>query len=306
MTECERLIQEGIFQADFLREEVRCDFLVTPLRKKIWAIEIDALLHFDHVCKQYDLRYFLGFGALLGAVRHRGFIPWDDDIDVLMPREDYDRLFSLAAKFPAPYFLQTPYTDKGSVFSTIRLRNSNTTWMVKAFSAEHFNHGLGIDIFPLDYWKFTGLEAEENEMARIIWDNSTFMRRNQIDKTLETEQRVNEYLSRKGEKSALDDFNHLQAMARQFAGNPTNCLAVLCVTAYPYYRQKFFASDFLAFEMFDFEGSQFRVPIGYHRILTRTYGDYMQFPPPIQRGNWHTNILFDPDKPYSHYLNKAF
>ena len=69
MTECERIVNEGILPESYFQEEVKCDFLVEPLRKRIWAIELDLLLEFDRVCKKNHLRYFLTGGTLLGAIR---------------------------------------------------------------------------------------------------------------------------------------------------------------------------------------------------------------------------------------------
>ena len=303
MTECQRFIKEGRFCADFFKPEIRSGFQVTEQRKKIWAVEIDALLELSRVCERFGLKYCLGFGALLGAIRHGGFIPWDDDIDVLMPRKDYDRLFDLSMEFREPYFLQTPYTDPGAVFSTIRLRNSNSTWMVKAFSAERFNHGLGIDIFPLDYWHFSGEEEAESEMARIIFDNSTYMRRNQSSKDCETVNRVAEYLKRKGETSALHDFERLQESARKYINSPTDCLAVLCITAYPYEKQKFNSSAFGSLVNVNFEGFQIPVPSGYDHVLSRLYNDYLELPPLESRGAWHSKLIINPDVPYGHFLD---
>ena len=97
MTECERIIASGILPEEFLREEIRCDYLVTEKYKKVWAVEIDLLLELDRVCRKHGLKYFLMYGTLLGAVRHGGFVPWDDDLDVIMLRGDYEKLQYLAS-----------------------------------------------------------------------------------------------------------------------------------------------------------------------------------------------------------------
>lgn len=302
MTECERLIKAGIFSQDFLKEEIQCDFLVTSQRKRIWAIEIATLLQFDAVCKRHNLRYWLGFGALLGAVRHGGFIPWDDDIDVLMPRTDYNRLFTLGNEFSEPYFLQTPYSDPGAVFSTIRLRNSNSTWMVKEFAAEKINFGLGIDIFPLEYWKMEGKEDEEDIIRKLIYDCSTYLRRNFPNKPPESEARVLEYLRRTGGKTGLQDWEKMQRIAECVPPESADCLACLCTSGYAYNRQKWSISNFSSTLFLPFAGYEFPVPSAYSAVLEVSYGkDYMQFPPVAKRGVWHDKILFDPDEPFTKY-----
>ena len=90
---------------DFLHEEVRRDYTITAEMKQVWAVQLDLLQELLRVCKENGLRVFADSGTLIGAVREKGFIPWDDDIDVAMPREDYDRLMSLSAEFRDPYFL---------------------------------------------------------------------------------------------------------------------------------------------------------------------------------------------------------
>lgn len=81
---------------DFLKEENRDGYIVSPLMKKVWSVELDLLSELDRVCKKYDIKYYAAFGTLLGAVRNKGFIPWDDDIDVCMLRDDYARLKEVA------------------------------------------------------------------------------------------------------------------------------------------------------------------------------------------------------------------
>ena len=105
MKETERIMSKGCFPADFLKEEIRCEYKVTQDLKKIWMVGLDILFELDKVCKKHNLKYFLLWGSLLGAIRHKGFIPWDDDIDVGMLRSDYEKLFSLKEEFDAPYFL---------------------------------------------------------------------------------------------------------------------------------------------------------------------------------------------------------
>jgi len=120
---------------------------------RLKAIELDIFKAFLKVCKENDLRYFLAGGTLLGAVRHKGFIPWDDDMDVLMPRKDYDRFLEIGQSLlPPEYFLQTRQTDREYPCNFAKIRDSRTTFVEKSLKDRVINHGVYIDIFPLDYF----------------------------------------------------------------------------------------------------------------------------------------------------------
>lgn len=151
----------------FLDEEVRSGYVVTSDMKAIWAVELDLLAELDKMCRNYNLRYCVAAGTLLGAIRHRGFIPWDDDIDIYMLRKDYDQLMILANQFTFPYFLQSTYTEKKLYRPHAQLRNSNTTGYIDEDKYRDINKGIFIDIFPLD--GVSELE-EENRKQRKIYD----------------------------------------------------------------------------------------------------------------------------------------
>ena len=137
----------------FLDAETRCDFAISREIKEVWAVELDLLRKLDEVCRKHDIHYVASGGTMLGAVRHQGFIPWDDDMDLMMPRDDYNKLCSVAEEeFIHPYFFQTEYSDPGFMRGFARLRNSDTAGIQKFELAKRyrFNQGIFIDIFPLD------------------------------------------------------------------------------------------------------------------------------------------------------------
>ncbi len=142
-----------ILPEGYLNEEIRSGYKVPHEMKKVWAVELDLLAEFDRVCKKHGIKYIASGGTMLGAVRHKGFIPWDDDVDLMMMRDEYEKLCKIApSEFKHPYFFQTEDTDPGVMRYFARLRNSETTGIQEYEESSHFkyNQGIFIDIFPMD------------------------------------------------------------------------------------------------------------------------------------------------------------
>lgn len=137
----------------FLLGEVRCGFEVTPERKRVWKTLLDIFEVFIAVCEKHGLKWYACAGTLLGAVRHKGFIPWDDDLDVMMPREDYEKLQEvLPAELPPHLFMQTTLTDPEYDICHLKIRDSRTSAIEKAHTRQgrRYNMGMFLDVFPLD------------------------------------------------------------------------------------------------------------------------------------------------------------
>lgn len=122
------------------------------IQRRLWDTEQEILDEFHRVCTENGLRYSLAYGTLLGAVRHKGFIPWDDDIDVLMPRDDYQILQEIwKRKATEKYILQEPYTSPDLVINFTKIRKDRTTFIQAEFEKNRKYHkGIFIDVFPLD------------------------------------------------------------------------------------------------------------------------------------------------------------
>ncbi len=301
MTECERIIKYNILKRDFFNEEIINDFVVTTERKKIWAIELDLLLAIDAVCKKYNLHYFLFWGSLLGAVRHKGFVPWDDDTDILLTREDYEKLLKHKDEFEYPYFFQTPYTDDGYYYSHAKLRNSNTSAIDYPFLYQGFNMGIFVDILPLDLIEGNNNGKERfKRIAELNVLNSTAMRLNNPNLTEKDRKRVEAYPG----GNPLERYEEIQKLSKYNIGLASQRVSVFAATVYGYERDVFLREDFADSVYADFLGYRFPIPIGYDRILRTAYGNYMDFPPIETRGQWHGNVSFYPDIPYKHKVQE--
>jgi lipopolysaccharide cholinephosphotransferase len=140
---------------DFLKEEVRDDFTISSLMKSTWAAELKTLDAIQTLCKKHGITCYAAFGTLLGAARHGGFVPWDDDIDLAMPRQDYMRFLSVSSELPAPFRVKSIYTqDVFTQFHSVvtNSRETKLTWdenRIKEFYGCPFF--IGIDVYALDY-----------------------------------------------------------------------------------------------------------------------------------------------------------
>ena len=142
-----------IFDDDFFKEEVRYGFLITEKMKRIRAADLEVLRVIDDVCQRNGIEYFADFGTLLGAVRHQGFIPWDDDMDLCMKRADFEAFFSLSdSEFPDGIVRRSRHQDPNNNNPMGAVLNTSDI----SFDSSHLEryHGcpyvIGADVFPLD------------------------------------------------------------------------------------------------------------------------------------------------------------
>ena len=154
--------QQLSFPKEYFYDEVRDGFYINGMMKRCWAAQLEILADIDEVCTRHGLRYMADWGTMMGAVRHGGYIPWDDDLDIGMPRADYEMFLKFADELGGEYLVLTHETDEyDDLFG--RVVNAHAICLKPEFIEKY--HGLpfslGIDIFPYDYLYRD--EAKENE-----------------------------------------------------------------------------------------------------------------------------------------------
>lgn len=275
------------------------------LLAQLKQIELDILKQFIKICQQLNLNYYVIGGTLLGAVRHKGFIPWDDDIDVGMLRKDYEVFVEQAQKLlPSPYFLQTYQTDAQYPHNFAKIRNSSTTFIEKSVSHKSINHGVYIDVFPLDYYPSGYLASKWFDFkfktlhARI---RSEFIL---TDKELPFYRRFVNWVCMKLAKLIYPDVRIALAKREKLMKSLSSSLLVANLCGAWGKKEIVPAEWYGPGTLVEFEELSYRAPVAYDKWLRQVYGNYMQLPPEEKRKAHHYTDIIDLEHSYTDYIQE--
>ncbi|MDY5741635.1 MAG: LicD family protein [Lachnospiraceae bacterium] len=270
--------------------------------KEIQNKELEILLYFQKFCEEHHLMFYLCGGSLIGAVRHKGFIPWDDDVDVFMPRHDYERLPKLWKKFADTKRYAYCRTGREHMYhdAGASIRDIHTTYINRHSVKEDICHGLALEIMPIDgcpsgrlargfqllhamtfaLFNAQRLPVNKGRAYRLVaWMVYKVIRSPKL------RYRIWKRAERKMSKYSWDSCDEVTELVGSIKGMKL--------------RHK--KSDFDRVEYLEFEGHKVPVMKGYERYLTAIWGNYMQLPPPEQRVAKHDTAFIDLHTDYREY-----
>lgn len=256
--------------------------------EKLQATELEMLKQADLICKKHNLNYFLIAGTLLGAVRHKGFIPWDDDIDIALPREDYEKFLKYAQEeLPEEYSIQYEGTEEGYWFSYAKIRKNGTVFEEPMLKNYNGNKGIFIDLFPLDY-----VPKSKSRMQKIQSQITI------VTQELMVWKRFNVGVPNKKIKEILfkilsiKQARYIQNKAMKWYNKRKNCRYYVNLGSYYDVETETIPVDkYMPPAKLEFCGQEFSVPKDYDYVLKKIYGDYMKLPPVEERRNHNPSII---------------
>lgn len=275
------------------------------LKQQLWDEEVKMLTVLLNLCDRNNLSIWASGGTLLGAIRHKGFIPWDDDIDLCMFRKDYDTLLKIAPKqLKAPYILQSFYTEKNYPITHAQLRNKETTAILDSKTKHKYCQGVFIDIFVMDVIPPNDTQLE---ILKRKADSLEYRIINAAESHFSFGLFVHPIKAKRYIKSIFDQlhFKRLCANYENLFRNEsiTNNSEVAYLTKFRdrdgIERRRRKVDLYRETLLMPFENILIPVPIGYDSILKTQYGAYMT---PVKTSSCHGGIeIIDLNKPSSYY-----
>lgn len=291
------------FPNSYFEDEIRAGYYVDAKMKSSWAAQLEVLLEIDRICRKYHIQYFAEWGTLLGTVRHGGFIPWDDDMDISMKREDYERFLKIApGEFPKDYTIlnyrnQQEYWDVMS-----RVLNAEFVCLDPEFLDQYHNcpYASGVDIFPLDYVprdkKDEQLQRDLIDMVKCVadlWGQGQLSGEELESWLTHIEVVCRQKIDRKGDLK-IQLYKIVCALYALYSEEESDEVALMAkyleVGGHIYPKECYADTIRMPFDCVTIP-----VPIGYDDILQKKYGDYMKN---VRKGGSHDYPSYEKQEKY--------
>ena len=263
---------------------------------------LEIALYFKDFCNEHGLLFYMCGGCCIGSLRHKGFIPWDDDVDVFMPRDDYEKLKELWPKYANTEKYACVYAGKnrvdGNLFVTIR---DNETTAIKPYQVDmDISHGVALDVLPLDGWPDGKMKRKMQVFWALVYSlycaqtvpvnhGKAVSVAGKIALTLVPSKKLRYKLWKLAERKMT-----------KYPIKKCNYITELC--SGPYYMKKQYPRE--AFDKaiwVDFENVKMPIPQGYDVYLRTAFGDYMKLPPKEKQKPHHDAIFIDLNNSYKKY-----
>ncbi len=277
---------------------------LTPAEVRSMQLKgLEMALFFDEFCRKNELVYFLCGGCCIGSIRNGGFIPWDDDVDVFMPREDYERLKEIwvdTEEYSIQYTTEDFLTE--NQFLTI---NADNTTFIKTYQMDlDINHGLVLDVLPIDGCP-TGFRRKLQKLWALLY--SLFI----VGKAPTNHGGVVTLGSKlllgifRGKKIRYKLWRLCERKMTKYPISECDFITELC--SGPHYMQNEYPKEYFASQLYvDFEGEKLPIPVGYDGYLKMAFGDYMKLPPVEKQVCHHEFEYMDMDNSYKLYKGVYF
>ena len=283
------------FDQSFFEPEVRSGYLITEKQKRIWAVQLSLSVLLDQICTKYEIPYFMDFGTMLGAARHKGFVPWDIDMDFCMMRKDYDRFLKAAPQeMPEHISFQSDFLH----YDMVKIRDDRTSAVHLPNLSPSVSQGIFIDVAPLDDVTdgpgFPDISEMQREILLIMHNPELMLEyvKNRQGTVLPMDFILELLKADPAEVQAEFD-----AFCLQHAGKSS---LVANIYSYISWGGKRKRSWYDSSVMLPFEQFQFPAPIGWEEFLRAQYGDYEK---EIRRESIAEEAVWDPDVCYTEYLS---
>ncbi len=290
------------FEQDFFSKEIRCGFEIPSLMKRTWAAQMEILQMIIDICDRNGLTYYADSGTLLGAVRHGGYIPWDDDIDIALKRHDYMKLIKIlphelprgfiicGIHAPTPEWRAVVATGQ-TIVSAVRSEWKDIGQYMKALHGYPF-FDVGVDIFPLDY---IPRDSETYDIQNKLISYGNYIAANW--KLLEEEKTLSNYIRRFGDLCGIpieNDgtkypiFKMIDQLCALYGESEADEIKIMLFGDQIYFNKNWYDKTI----ELPFENMKIEVPYEYDKVLTAQYGDYRK---PVRGMNAAHNYPFYKD-----------